>query len=91
MSTYKQDGGMGLRSLMDFNTIMLVAKIFKSKFYPNFDFLNYILVKNLSFIWTSLHHSKWVLDRRILWMIGNGNRVNVWEYIFGSQLIFGLK
>lgn len=68
MSSRKADGGMGFRSIRDFNIALLgkqawrlmvhpeklVSRIFKARYYPSDSFLTAKLGSNPSYIWRSV-------------------------------------
>lgn len=72
MSKSKQEGGVGFRTLRDFNIAMLakqayrfliypnslVAGTFKAKYYPHYDFLHSKIDNSLGYIWRSIHYNK---------------------------------
>jgi hypothetical protein len=89
----KEIGGMGFRELDSFNMAMLakqgwrllkfpdsfVARVFKEKYYPKSSFLLSSLGNRPSFAWRSLWNSRSRIEEGILWKVGNGSKVKIWE------------
>ncbi|XP_031131836.1 uncharacterized protein LOC116033219 [Ipomoea triloba] len=88
----KKWGGMGFRSLRDFNLAMLskqswrlinnqtslAAQIFRARYYPNSSFLEAKLGTNSSFIWSSLVQTQDIIRKHSKWRVGNGSNINIW-------------
>lgn len=93
LSVPKQYGGMGFRTLHEFNlallgkqawrliqnTNSLVSRVFRAKYYPNDSFLEAKLGGNPSFIWRSIWETQEIMRRGIHWRIGDGKTVRVWS------------
>ena len=91
MSTPKFLGGMGFRDMKIFNQAMLgrqcwrlitepdslCAKVLKGRYYPKSSFLDSGPTKSCSFTWRSLMHGKSLLERGILWRVGNGEDIRI--------------
>jgi len=89
----KHEGGMGFKTLRDFNMEMLakqtwrlhtnpttlLAKCFKAKYFPHTDILQATTGCNPSYAWRSIQSSIWVINKGSCWGIGNGNSVKVWR------------
>jgi len=89
----KQDGGLGFRTLKDFNEAMLakqgwrlltnpdtpLAKSLKAKYYPNCHFLKSKPGHQPSYSWRSINQAKWILEKGCYWNIGNGESINIKE------------
>ncbi|KAK2434249.1 hypothetical protein QL285_019418 [Trifolium repens] len=89
----KEHGGMGFRHLYGFNLAMLgkqgwrlttnhdtiVARIFKSRYYPRGSFLEANLGHNPNFIWRSIHTSQVIVKGGLRWRIGDGTNIRVWQ------------
>lgn len=72
----KNDGGLGIRNLMDFNIALLakqgwrllkypnslVAKVFKAKYYNKSSFLEAVQPRQCSYVWRSILHSQSLLS-----------------------------
>ena len=84
-------GGLGFRDMMIFNQAMLghqrwqlltesnslCAKVLKGRYYPNCSFTDSGPTRSSSFTWRSLMHGKSLLDRGLLWWVGNGEEIRV--------------
>lgn len=89
----KFNGGQGFRTMHHFNEALfakqawrlihqpqtLISKCLKAKYYPHTDLLRARRGRNPSFVWSSIHHAEWVIQKGGCWKIGNGSQVNVWE------------
>jgi hypothetical protein len=89
LSMHKTDGGMGFKSLHAFNLAMLgkqgwrvmnnqniiIAKLFKARYFPHCDFLESKLGQNPSFVWRSLCNSKFILRDGSRWRIGDNMNI----------------
>ena len=88
----KACGGMGFKSLKEFNLAMLakqgwrlqqnknslVYNVLKSKYFPNSEFSEATLGSNPSFTWQSIMAAQKIVKHGLRWRIGNGERVRVW-------------
>ena len=86
-------GGMGFRNLQAFNLAMLakqgwriltntnslMARLYKAKYFPHVDVLNYKKANNPSYAWRSIHNSLEVIRKGTRWRVGNGQRIHIWE------------
>lgn len=93
LSTSKMIGGLGVRSLHNFNISMLakqgwrllnncnplVSAIMKAKYYPHVDFLNAEIGGSPSYIWRSILAAKDVLKASCRRRIGDGASTYVWK------------
>ncbi|XP_057249943.1 uncharacterized protein LOC130591059 [Beta vulgaris subsp. vulgaris] len=84
---------MGFRDLRVFNDALLgrqawrlvrephslLARVMKAKYYSNFDFLDAPLGVSTSYTWSSIWSSKALLKEGMVWRIGNGTNVRIWE------------
>ncbi|XP_074373436.1 uncharacterized protein LOC141713760 [Apium graveolens] len=91
MSKHKHVGGLGFKSLRDFNMAMLgkqcwrlitnpdslVARVYKARYYANEEFINTKLGYSPSFIWRSILEAKRVIAAGSCWRIGNGKDINI--------------
>lgn len=85
----KKWGGLGFRSLRDFNVALLsrqswniinnpstlAAKVLKAKYFSNCSFLEVNKGNNPSFIWSSLYETRDVIRRSTKWRVGKGNSI----------------
>ncbi|XP_035547368.1 uncharacterized protein LOC118348906 [Juglans regia] len=93
MGKAKSEGGMGFRELQSFNTALLAkqcwrvlnmpfsvaARVLKDKYFKNTDLLKAKLGYGPSKIWRSLWGSLGLLKEGLVWRVGNGEQVNIWE------------
>jgi hypothetical protein len=91
LSTPKSLGGMGFRDLATFNQAMLgkqgwrlmtdpnslCARVLKGRYFPNGDFWRAQCPRSSSYTWRSIMHGKKLLDRGILWRVGDGKQINI--------------
>lgn len=89
----KSMGGLGFRDLYSFNQALLakqgwniitkphslVARIFKAKYFPNRSFLEASLGHNTSLTWRSIFGAKPILDKGLVWWVGNGKDICIWK------------
>ena len=89
----KEEGGLGFRDIHAFNLAMLAkqgwrlaqnpkslcARILKAKYYPNGDVLKARAGNNPSYTWRSILKGIEVLNRGIIWRVGNGRSINIWR------------
>jgi hypothetical protein len=57
----------------------LIAKIMKAKYYPNCQAIHAQLDNKSSFAWRSIHSSKDLLNKGLIWRIGNGEKARTWR------------
>jgi hypothetical protein len=93
MGRSKDLGGLGYRDIDCFNTTMLakqcwrlmkrpeslVARVMREKYFPNLEFLESNLGKKPSFVWRSIWQAKSLLEEGLMWRVGNGHRINLWD------------
>jgi hypothetical protein len=93
MRISKKDGGMGFRDLTCFNKALLakqvwrmwsssdslIARIMKSKYFPYCSILKAKVKKKSSFAWRSIQGSCALIKEGLVWRIGNGQKVRIWE------------
>ncbi|XP_021752040.1 uncharacterized protein LOC110717604 [Chenopodium quinoa] len=86
-------GCLGFKDLAVFNTALLgkqawrllhalnslFARVFKSKYNPNSDFLDSYLGRGGSYSWNSIWGSKSLLKEGLIWRVGNRTRIRVWD------------
>ncbi|XP_062014320.1 uncharacterized protein LOC133730820 [Rosa rugosa] len=89
----KEEGGLGFRSLSEFNTAMLAkqawrvitnpeslcARIFKARYFPQTSFWNVEPHPSPSFSWRSIFGTRELLRKGTYWQVGKGDTVNVWS------------
>lgn len=87
----KSNGGMGFRSVRDFNLALLgnqgwrllkhpdklVSRIFKARYYPNGTFLNATIGSNPSYVWRSVLESQQIIKAGVGCRAGNGSSINI--------------
>ncbi|GAU38871.1 hypothetical protein TSUD_67340 [Trifolium subterraneum] len=91
---HKNKGGLGFRELKAFNEALLakqgwrcitqpnimIAQILKAKYYPEKSFVEAeIENKSVSYTWHSRSKANWILKKGVLWNIGNGANINIWN------------
>ena len=93
MSTLKCFGGMGFKDLSVFNDSLLCrqawrltrhphslfGRVMKAKYFPTCDFLDAPLGNSNSYSWRSIWSSKALLKEGIVWRVGNGTNINIWD------------
>ena len=93
MCKQKTCGVMGFRNLQTFNKAMLakqlwrilqnpnslVARVLKSRYFPNEDILNAKLGSSPSYFWKSIHSSLDVIRKGTRWRVGNGKLIHIWD------------
>lgn len=86
-------GGLGFRSLKEFNRALLakqgwrimknenslVAQVLKSRYYKDSSFMEAKLSNNPSFTWLSILWRKEVLQKRLIWRVGDDRSISVYE------------
>jgi len=83
---------MGFRDLETFNLAWLakqgwrflhapdslVSRIMKEKYFPNGSFLQVRLGSKPSYLWRSIFQARVVLERGLIWRVGNGEKIHIW-------------
>ena len=91
MCCHKFSGGLGFRSLRDFNLSLLakharrlitdesslLARVLKARYYPSSSFFSAGLGANPSYTWRSILTSKEIVQCGCIWKIGSGSAVSV--------------
>ncbi|KAA3488532.1 non-ltr retroelement reverse transcriptase [Gossypium australe] len=89
----KEEGGLGFRSMAQFNIALLakqgwrlmvfpnslVARVFKAKYFPEGDFRFSRLGRTSSFVWRSIWASKDALESGLFWKVGTGENISVFD------------
>jgi hypothetical protein len=57
----------------------MVAQILRAKYYPHSSFLEAQLGSKPSFVWRSLFNSRDLLLKGLIWRVGNGQSIRIWE------------
>jgi ribonuclease HI len=57
----------------------LAARVLKEKYYSGVPFLDSNLGKKPSFAWRSIWQAKALLQKGLIWRVGNGSRINLWK------------
>ncbi|XP_041027002.1 uncharacterized mitochondrial protein AtMg00310-like [Juglans microcarpa x Juglans regia] len=92
MRDSKTDGGMGFKDLKLFNMALLAKKgwsimneestllhkIYKTKHFPNTEFLNAKLGYSPSYAWRGIWEAKKSLKMGCRWRVGKGSEINLW-------------
>jgi len=88
LTTPKAMGGMGFRDMELFNQAMLgkqcwriltcqdslCSKVLKGRYFPHCDFWQAPQPRSSSYTWRSLMHGKKLLEKDILWRVGDGKK-----------------
>ncbi|XP_062019515.1 uncharacterized protein LOC133736097 [Rosa rugosa] len=89
----KEVGGLGFRSLSEFNMSMLakqawrvisnpeslVAQLYKARYYPDGNFWNADAHATPSYSWRSLFATREFIQTGAFWQVGTGHNVSVWN------------
>lgn len=57
----------------------LVAQVFKAVYYPHGSFLSADMGERPSYSWRSIMEARPILQAGLLWRIGNGASVSIWD------------
>jgi hypothetical protein len=93
MGRSKAMGGMGFRDFNSFNKALLakqiwrlwenpsslVAQIMQAKYYPTSSVLEANMGRRISFAWRSILSSRELVKEGLVWRVGNGRKVRIWE------------
>ncbi|XP_062089022.1 uncharacterized protein LOC133795584 [Humulus lupulus] len=93
LSKPKESGGLGFRSLYDFNLALLgkqgwrllqqpqtlVSRLYKARYYPHTSFLSATIGGSPSYIWRSILASQELIRQGAAVRIGDGQSINVLE------------
>ena len=86
-------GGIGFRDMLLFNQSLLCKQgwrllqnsntlayhVLKAKYFPDTDFLKADMGTNPSLTWRSICSTQSILERGIMWRVGNGKSIGIWE------------
>ncbi|XP_073129001.1 uncharacterized protein [Henckelia pumila] len=86
----KQSGGLGFRSMIEFNKALLakqvwriiqypdslMARLLKSKYFKHGDILDAPRGSNSSFIWKSIIWSRELISKGLIWSVGDGRNIH---------------
>ncbi|KAM0844529.1 hypothetical protein ACQ4PT_056984 [Festuca glaucescens] len=89
----KEEGGLGFRDIYEFNLAMLArqgwrllqapnslcAKVLKALYFADGDVLSAGPVPRMSYVWRSILKGIQVLKLGIIWRVGDGNNIRIWE------------
>jgi hypothetical protein len=89
----KKVGGLGFRDLHLFNLAMLsrqawrlltnpntlCGQVLKARYFPNSDILHCVPRDGISYSWRSILKGADLLKEGVIWRIGNGEKVKIWE------------
>jgi hypothetical protein len=87
-------GGMGFRDLEVFNLVLLakqgwhilqqpkslVANVLKDKYFFFCDFMQASMGRNPSYAWRRIFKARGLLEKGLLWRVGNGETMRLWLY-----------
>jgi ribonuclease HI len=93
MGLSKGKGGLGFRDFTSFNKALLakqcwrlwrmpeslVAKIMKAKYFPDCSILDARQGNKPSFIWRSIHNACHLVREGLIWRVGNGDTIRIWQ------------
>jgi hypothetical protein len=93
MGRSKATGGMGFMDFNCFNKALLakqiwrlwenpsslVAQIMQAKYYPTTLVLEANMGRRISFAWRSILSTRELVKERLVWRVGNGRKVRIWE------------
>lgn len=89
----KEEGGLGFRDIYEFNLAMLArqgwrliqapeslcARVLRAKYFADGDMLNASPTPGMSYVWRSILKGIKVLKMGIIWRVGNGTNIRIWE------------
>ncbi|KAL6522139.1 hypothetical protein OROMI_032016 [Orobanche minor] len=89
----KWEGGLGLRDLRVFNMALLakqgwrlvndneslLARTLCARYFPRGDFLTAHRGYNASYTWQSMIEGRKVLERGLIWVVGDGHNIKIWK------------
>ena len=57
----------------------MVARVLKAKYFVKTEFLSAKIGSNSSYLWRSILEGRKLLNKVILWRVGNGDAIHVWD------------
>ncbi|CAA7050672.1 unnamed protein product [Microthlaspi erraticum] len=89
---HKREGGLGFRTIEDFNTALLAkqlwrlmdypdslfAKVFKGRYYRNSTPMDPIRSYSLSYGWQSISSARSLVNKGLIKRVGSGSSISVW-------------
>lgn len=86
-------GGLGFKAMFLFNKALLakqvwrildqphclLARVFKARYFPKSDVLSAKIGAYPSFTWRSICIAREVIGDGVLWRVGKGDRINIWN------------
>ena len=60
-------------------TDSLLYSVFKSKYFPNYEFVDASLGRNPSFAWRSIMAAQDIVQKGRRWQVGNGRSIMIWK------------
>ncbi|XP_040372969.1 uncharacterized protein LOC121052306 [Rosa chinensis] len=99
----KEDGGLGFRSLSNFNSAMLakqawrivnhpstlVARIYKARYFPDTSFWEVTSHASPSYSWRSIFSTRDMLKDSCYWQVGNGENIDIYSDLWVVALPLG--
>lgn len=93
MCRAKIEGGMGFRDYETFNQALLAkqgwrlitpldslcARVLKARYFRECDFMQAKCPRRASFTWRGIVHGRELLEKGLLWRIGDGSKVSIWS------------
>lgn len=93
MTKPKEEGGLGLKDVADFNQALLakqvwrlmtkpnllLSRIMKAKYYPHSDVFQAKTKPRDSWMWQSWNEAKALIQFGSRWRVGNGHNIKIWE------------
>lgn len=55
----------------------LLARLLKSRYYPNYNLLQAVIIGGSSYIWSSIWEAKENMKGGLRWVIGDGKTINI--------------
>ena len=61
------------------NADSLCHRVLKARYFHDVQPMRAKVGSNLSFLWKSLLEGRKVIERRMIWIVGDGNSIDVWQ------------